>query len=196
GIERSRSLAEAIRSSPEFELLAEPDLNIVNYRYLPVEYRAAAASGALTDADNERINGFNRRLQEAQRDSGGGFVSRTTLENTRWGARVPIVSLRAVLANPLTTEEDLRAVLAEQVAIGRRLEVDEGTLHALFEQQAARTPEGVALVEPDGRTVTYRELSVRSNQLARRLVRLGVGRGVVGLCLQRSAARVAGTRGA
>src|SRR5262249_22950077 len=70
GIERARSLAEAIRTSAEFELLADPELNIVNYRYLPVEFRAAAASGTLTDADNERINEFNRRLQEAQRDGG------------------------------------------------------------------------------------------------------------------------------
>ena len=56
-------------------------------------------------------------------------------------------------------------------------------VHQLFEEQADRTPEGVAAMM-DGRRLTYRELNTRANQLARHLRTLGVGPDVpVGLCV-------------
>jgi amino acid adenylation domain-containing protein len=49
-------------------------------------------------------------------------------------------------------------------------------LHQLFEAQAARTPEAVALVSPDGRRrLSYRELEAAAEALARRLRALGIG---------------------
>jgi amino acid adenylation domain-containing protein len=60
------------------------------------------------------------------------------------------------------------------------------TLHELFEAQAQRTPEAVA-VEFAGRQLRYRELNERANQLAHRLMELGVGPDVlVGLLHERS----------
>ena len=57
----------------------------------------------------------------------------------------------------------------------------------MFEQQAARAPDAVAVVDAD-RILTYGELNARANQLARYLCARGVGPDVpVGLCLQRSA---------
>ncbi|WP_433544344.1 amino acid adenylation domain-containing protein (plasmid) [Streptomyces sp. CA-294286] len=50
------------------------------------------------------------------------------------------------------------------------------TLHGLFEQQARRTPDGVALVSDAG-SVSYRELDMRANALARRLRARGAVRG-------------------
>ena len=50
----------------------------------------------------------------------------------------------------------------------------EACIHELFERQAARTPDAVA-VEFEGRRLTYGELSARSDALARRLSALGVG---------------------
>ncbi|MEG4211267.1 amino acid adenylation domain-containing protein [Microcoleus sp. S13_B4] len=59
-------------------------------------------------------------------------------------------------------------------------------IHQLFEMQADRTPDAVALVFGEER-VTYRELNIRSNQLARYLHKMGVGAEVlVGLCCGRS----------
>jgi len=68
----------------------------------------------------------------------------------------------------------------------------EACLHQLFEAQAARTPEAVALVA-GGRRVTYGELNRGANQLARHLRRLGVGPGaLVGLFAERSVEMVVG----
>ncbi|KAK1184579.1 AMP-binding protein, partial [Streptomyces sp. NBS 14/10] len=48
------------------------------------------------------------------------------------------------------------------------------TLPALFEKQAARTPEHTALIH-DNHTLTYRQLNERADQLARCLILRGVG---------------------
>ncbi|ADI04075.1 non-ribosomal peptide synthase/amino acid adenylation enzyme [Streptomyces bingchenggensis BCW-1] len=48
------------------------------------------------------------------------------------------------------------------------------TLPALFEEQAARSPEHTAVIS-DNRRLTYRQLDERANQLAHHLISLGVG---------------------
>jgi amino acid adenylation domain-containing protein len=59
-------------------------------------------------------------------------------------------------------------------------------VHELFEAQVERTPDAIA-VEFEGRHLTYRELNHRSNQLAHRLRKMGVGSEVlVGLSVERS----------
>ncbi|HEU4556634.1 MAG TPA: condensation domain-containing protein, partial [Longimicrobium sp.] len=58
-------------------------------------------------------------------------------------------------------------------------------IHELFEAQAARTPQAVAVVH-EADSLTYKELNERSNRLAHYLVRLGVGAEArVGVCLER-----------
>ncbi|TAN47349.1 MAG: amino acid adenylation domain-containing protein, partial [Methylococcaceae bacterium] len=60
------------------------------------------------------------------------------------------------------------------------------TLHRLFEQQAERTPDAVALVYA-AQQLSYRELNRQAEQLARQLVQLGVaGDAPVGICAERS----------
>jgi glutamate decarboxylase len=68
------------------------------------------------------LNQFNERLQEAQSRAGRTFVSRTTLRHTRHGQDRPLTVLRAVLANPLTTERHIDAVLEDQLRIASTLE--------------------------------------------------------------------------
>jgi amino acid adenylation domain-containing protein len=65
-------------------------------------------------------------------------------------------------------------------------------LAQLFEAQAARTPDALAVVL-DADTLTYAELEARANRLAHHLRALGVGPDVlVGLCLHRGPALVVG----
>jgi amino acid adenylation domain-containing protein/non-ribosomal peptide synthase protein (TIGR01720 family) len=60
------------------------------------------------------------------------------------------------------------------------------TIHGLFEAQAARAPDAVALI-CEGRETTYRDLDERSNRLAHRLRRLGVGtESLVGVSMRRA----------
>lgn len=63
-------------------------------------------------------------------------------------------------------------------------------VHEMVEQQAARTPDAVAVVDAD-RELTYRELNARANRLARRLRASGIGVGdVVGVQARRDSALV------
>jgi aspartate racemase len=62
----------------------------------------------------------------------------------------------------------------------------EATIHGLFEAQAARIPDAVALAGPTG-SMTYRQLNERANQLAHHLRARGVGpEAAVAVCLERS----------
>ncbi|WP_346728620.1 non-ribosomal peptide synthase/polyketide synthase, partial [Corallococcus exiguus] len=85
----------------------------------------------------------------------------------------------------LLTQAERQQVL--ETWSGTRVAFPEATTVAsLFEAQVDRAPDAVA-VEFEGQRLTYRELDVRANQLARALHRLGVGPEVrVGLCLERS----------
>ena len=64
---------------------------------------------------------FNRTLQRVQCERGRTFISRTTSAATLYGPDVPVVALRAVLANPLTTFDDIDLVLDDQAALGAEL---------------------------------------------------------------------------
>ena len=60
-------------------------------------------------------------------------------------------------------------------------------IQQLFEAQAERTPESIAVVSGE-QSLTYRALNARANQLAHHLQKLGVGPETpVGVCLERSA---------
>ncbi|MFJ2816932.1 amino acid adenylation domain-containing protein, partial [Streptomyces sp. NPDC087294] len=68
------------------------------------------------------------------------------------------------------------------------------TLQERFAQQAARTPDAIALRGSDGSTLTYRELDARGRRLAGRLRALGIGQGSrVAVLQERSAALVVTT---
>ena len=85
-------------------------------------------------------------------------------------------------------------LLEEWNATARAYPADK-CIHELLEEQAARTPEAVAVVFED-QVLTYGELNRRANQLAHCLIEQGVGpEVVVGLCLERSADMVVGLLG-
>ena len=64
---------------------------------------------------NLLIDQVNQLLQKDQREAGKTFVSRTRLKVPGYAQELNV--LRVVLANPLTTDEILTAVLEEQCTI-------------------------------------------------------------------------------
>jgi L-2,4-diaminobutyrate decarboxylase len=93
-VERMHGLAQAfarlIEARPDWELALQPESNIVCFRYAPA---------GIADLD-----GFQARLRDAVVQGGGFHLVKTTLRGTTY--------LRTTLINPLTTEDDLEALLA------------------------------------------------------------------------------------
>ncbi|MDT5271394.1 MAG: hypothetical protein QOH49_3580, partial [Acidobacteriota bacterium] len=97
----------------------------------------------------------------------------------------------AVSALPLLTPAESLRLLADWNSSVREYP-KEHTLHALFERQAASSPDAVALIDGD-RHLSYRELNERANRLAHRLRREGVGPDLlVGVLMERSLELVVG----
>jgi glutamate decarboxylase len=121
GIRKTQYMAAQICAMSEFELLAEPDTNLIVYRYIPESLREATIKQKLTEIDNLLISKFNQRLQKMQRQAGRTFISRTTKTTECFGKEIPIIALRAVLANPLTTKDDIDTVLNDQMQIASEI---------------------------------------------------------------------------
>ncbi len=117
-----------------FETLNEPELFILNYRFVPAkvleklnEWKRVLGPGRGSRGDktareklrktNHLINGLNIKLHKALRLDDTTFVSRTKLESTRYRPQ-NIVVLRAVLINPLTDERVLEEIVQTQNRIG------------------------------------------------------------------------------
>ncbi|HEY7350647.1 MAG TPA: amino acid adenylation domain-containing protein [Ktedonobacterales bacterium] len=95
---------------------------------------------------------------------------------------------------PLLTEAERSQLLVAWNATQAAYPENE-CVHQLFEAQAQRTPEGVALVY-EKEQLTYQALNQRANQLAHYLQKLGVGPDVrVGLYMERSLEMVVGLLG-
>ena len=110
--------------------------------------------------------------------------------------------LEAIVANPnqriselpLLTPADRHQLLVEWNNTWTDYPQDK-CIHQLFEEQAERTPDKVAVVF-DGEQLTYQELNVKANQLAYYLQNLGVEPEVlVGICVERSLEMVIGLLG-
>ncbi|HEX7239911.1 MAG TPA: amino acid adenylation domain-containing protein, partial [Longimicrobiaceae bacterium] len=125
----------------------------------------------------------------------GALEYRTDLFEAATAARMAGhlgVLLEAMAADPARRLSDLEWITPAE----RRLVLEEwsatedayprASVHALFAEQAARTPDAVALVF-EGGTLTYAELDARSGRLARTLRGRGVGPETrVGICMERS----------
>ncbi|MEV0603329.1 amino acid adenylation domain-containing protein [Streptomyces sp. NPDC050315] len=82
---------------------------------------------------------------------------------------------------PLAELSMLDAEEREELVVGHNRTAapfpDEQTLHGLFAEQAARTPDRTAVVGPDGDRLGYAELDTRADRLAHALRADGVGTG-------------------
>lgn len=122
GIETAAAFGREIKKRDLFELVTPPVLNILTYRICPPNFKkvlkqAIDAGDLAKKRDiNETINTVNRRLQQLQREAGFSFVSRTTLLQKN-NPDDPVVVLRSVIMNPMTTVAILREILDEQEEI-------------------------------------------------------------------------------
>ncbi|EGQ9415566.1 putative pyridoxal-dependent aspartate 1-decarboxylase [Vibrio cholerae] len=120
-IEKARYFADLIDAQTDFELVSQPELCLLTYRYLPAHVRMALekAQGVQRAQLNELLNELTKFIQKKQRETGKSFVSRTQLNPHQWDKLATIV-FRVVLANPLTTKEILHNVLDEQREIAQQ----------------------------------------------------------------------------
>ena len=100
--------------------------------------------------------------------------------------------LTAAVADPTLRLQDLPMLTAGESAwlrdasSGPAMELPPTTIHGLFESQAQRTPNAIA-VECRGERLTYAELDASANRVARKLCAAGVGpETLVGLSVDRS----------
>lgn len=123
---------EILDSCDNFETLNNPELFILNYRFIPeaVQNQISIWNNTKTKTGriekkaktkiqktNRLINSLNIKLHRALRKDDTTFVSRTTLESTRYRPQ-NIVVLRAVLINPLTENDVLDEIKDTQNRIG------------------------------------------------------------------------------
>ena len=98
---------------------------------------------------------------------------------------LPAYADRSLAELPLLSGGERQTVLVDWNATARDY-AKNFCIHELFEAQAERTPQAIAVVFRDC-SMTYGDLNRRANQIARRLQSLGVGPGhYVGIFLKRS----------
>ena len=107
-IERDLSLADhlakRVRQSSDLQLITEPSLSIVCFRFAPMPLRN----------DEEQLNQLNKRLLEAVQLSGNAFLSSTTINSA--------FCLRACVINHRSTEQDIDSLIAHIKQIGEMLQ--------------------------------------------------------------------------
>jgi glutamate/tyrosine decarboxylase-like PLP-dependent enzyme len=106
-IERDLSLAdrlaEGVRQSGDLQLVTEPSLSIVCFRFAPQSLRH----------DEEKLNQLNKRLLEAVQLGGNAFLSSTTIRGA--------FCLRACVINHRSTETDIDFLVAHVKETGEKL---------------------------------------------------------------------------
>ncbi|HKS26776.1 MAG TPA: aspartate aminotransferase family protein [Pyrinomonadaceae bacterium] len=110
-------LAERVRDSEDFQLLAPVSLSICCFRYVPARLRSklAEAEGEREDVERE-LDELNARLMHAVQRGGRAYVSNATL-----GGRF---SLRACITNFRTTRADMDETLDIILDAARRLDTE------------------------------------------------------------------------
>jgi glutamate/tyrosine decarboxylase-like PLP-dependent enzyme len=104
----ARYLADRVRSSPDFDLMAPPSLSVVCFRY-----RHASLP------DEEALASLNRALLERLQLGGEAFITSTELRGR--------FVLRACIVNYRSTRADVDRMLEAIRAIGRELAVTRST---------------------------------------------------------------------
>lgn len=132
GIGKAGQFAKMIKATTDFEVVTEPELNLLTYRFVPPLARMMLERGdaSVRAQVNDVLDALTEEVQKLQRARGKTFVSRTRFEARQYDDKVLSV-FRVVLANPLTTRQILAAILDEQRGYGERILRDDGHAAAL-----------------------------------------------------------------
>ena len=110
------------------------------------------------------------------------------------GSDVPNLLSQPIAELPLLTAAERHQLLVEWNDTETDAPKDK-CIHELFEEQAAQTPDAVAVVFED-QQLTYAQLDARADQVAHHLQSLGVGPDMlVGICVDRSLEMIVGLFG-
>ncbi len=122
GIETAQCFSQAIHAREMFEMVTEPELNILTYRILlpKIRERMILASPMERKKLEDEVDQLNIRVQREQREAGKSFVSRTRIRRGPGDMEGQVV-LRAVIMNPMTDMDILNEVLNEQEEIAKRI---------------------------------------------------------------------------
>src|SRR5215475_544417 len=160
-------------------------VNLPGLKMTPMDLLHETAKFDLTVEFFETAHGLAGRVEYATDLFDASTIERftenfkTLLDGIAADANQPIWRL------PLLSESDQKRLLTEWNQTASSYPREQ-TVHALFEQQVALSPNDIA-VSCGGRQMTYRELNARSNQTAHWLKKRGVKAGsLVGLCVDRS----------
>ena len=123
GIDMASEFAKMVDEHPDFELVTDPVLSIFTYRVRPrnLEMLSSFDENAQSTI-NHQLNTLTVAVQKQQREAGKSFVSRTRIDTESYPEQT-ITVFRVVLANPLTTKEDLSNILAEQLSIAKQKQI-------------------------------------------------------------------------
>ena len=119
-IKNSVFLSDLLKELECFELIKNPTLNIVNYRYVPRRLRKVAKNGRLTKEENYLIDEINSKIQKIQFYSAESFASKTRIPYRNYLEE--IIVFRCVLSNPLTKKKDIIKGLLDQIEIASELD--------------------------------------------------------------------------
>lgn len=122
-IEKAEYFAKLINQHDDFELITKPELCLLTYRYVPksVQHILANSDKESQAAINLLLGKLTKFIQKRQREDGRSFVSRTRIKVERYNGE-KIIVFRVVLANPLTSKENLQDILAEQCLLAQESE--------------------------------------------------------------------------
>ena len=87
----------------DFELLADPELSICCFRYLPPAFAEKSQGSSLDESDDAELDALNNRIMLAVQRGGRAYLSNATL-----GGRF---ALRACITNFRTTRADIDRTL-------------------------------------------------------------------------------------
>jgi len=190
--------ARSLSYSPLFQILFAlqnndaPDLQLPNLAVTPLGAGNSAIRFDLQLAASEKADGLMLSWSFAE-----SLFDVRTIE--RMAASFEVL-LRAIAENAADDVHRLPLLTgADQLQLAQwnetAADVPATTVHALFEAQAAKSPDAIAVVDRNEQ-FTYRELNERANQIAHDLIARGAKPGtLVGISVDPNASMIAGLLG-